>query len=132
MPVSARTTAPVIIPIWPQSVPPLSGAAVWTGLVLGRDTSVASGDRRSCGLPVGTKRASRASGERRSWPLVTTTGREASAASGERRSWPVLTTTAREASTASGERRSLFALAAAGATTAVARTAANVAVVLRV
>src|SRR4051812_50032672 len=55
----------------------------------------------------------------------------ASRASGERRSCPVLTTAALEASRASGERRSVLAALAAG-TTAVAETAASVAMVLRV
>src|SRR5919198_6071790 len=59
-------------------------------------------------------------------------GRAASRPSGERRSWPLFTATTRAASRASGVRRSVFAALVAGTTAAVARTAASVAIVLRV
>src|SRR5262245_13277070 len=102
------------MPISPQSVP-VSGVADGTGVEDGRPASLASGERRS-------------------WPWLTTTTRPASRASGERRSElvePVAGTDV-AASRASGERRSVFAAAAAGTTTAIAIMAASVAIVLEV
>src|SRR4051812_49190377 len=89
MPPTARTPAPAIMAIVPQSVPVSLGAGAGAVLVEGRATSFASGERRSC---------------------------------------PVFAT----ASRASGERRSWLAALATGVTTAVARTAARMATILRV
>jgi hypothetical protein len=127
MAISARTIAPVIIPIWPIGAAVvrrrrLDGARVRAGHVGGVGRAQVRGLRDEAGV-AGVGRAQVLAGGHDH-------GTRGVAGIRRARVWPVLTTTAREASTASGERRSVFALAAAGATT-VARTAASVAVVLR-